>query len=191
MKPYSYICVLLLSGLVANCGGCDDGDKAVTVYTSYIPINENYHKETSEDSDNVTTDDWEEAVVPYRNKNGVKYVDVKVNGVGLEMIFDTGCSDMHISVAEARYLYAKGTLTDDDFLGLSPVQTADGNVSVDMVVNLREVAISDLPVRYDVSATVSYNNEAPPLLGNGVLDSIELTTIDSKNHNLIFRYRKK
>ena len=53
-----------------------------------------------------------EIIVPFREKNGVKYVRVSVNGVGLDMIFDTGCSSTLISIAEARYLYEKGKLTN-------------------------------------------------------------------------------
>ncbi|MCD7722221.1 MAG: retroviral-like aspartic protease family protein, partial [Prevotellaceae bacterium] len=187
-----------LSAVVASCGGCSDDDRAVPVYTSYD------YEETDGSAEDKTTERWdmadtspygederEEAVVPYHSMNGVKYVDVKVNGVGLEMIFDTGCAGMHISLAEARYLYDKGTLTDDDFLGVSPAVTADGNVSVDMVVNLREVIISDQVVRHNVAATVSANTDAPLLLGNGVLDSIESTTIDNENQTIIFRFKEK
>ena len=43
-----------------------------------------------------------EIIVPFREKNGVKYVRVSVNGVGLAMIFDTGCSSTLISIGEAR-----------------------------------------------------------------------------------------
>ncbi len=186
----------MLSAVVASCGGCSDDDRAVPVYTSYDEDDYEETDETTEEWDMADTSPYgeeerEEAVVPYRSKNGVKYVDVKVNGVGLEMIFDTGCAGMHISVAEARYLYDKGTLTDDDFLGVSPAVTADGNVSVDMVVNLREVIISDQVVCHNVAATVSANTDAPLLLGNGVLDRIESTTIDNENHNLIFRFKEK
>ena len=42
--------------------------------------------------------------VPFIERNGVKYVKVSVNGLDLEMIFDTGCSSTLISVAEANYL---------------------------------------------------------------------------------------
>ena len=75
--------------------------------------------------------------MPFREKNGVKYVRVSVNGVGLDMIFDTGCSSTLISIAEARYLYEKGKLTDEDVLGMANSQVADGSIVENMVVNLR------------------------------------------------------
>ena len=72
--------------------------------------------------------------VPYEERGNVKYVDVSVNGFGFQMIFDTGCSGTLISVAEARYLYEKGYLTEDDFLGVTKSQIADGSIVENMVV---------------------------------------------------------
>lgn len=80
--------------------------------------------------------------MPFKSKDGVKCVQVSVNGVGLEMIFDTGCSGTLISVAEARYLYDKGKLTNDDIIGVSQSQIADGSIVENMVVNLKEVVIN-------------------------------------------------
>ena len=66
-----------------------------------------------------------EFIIPYKESKGVKIIAVKVNGVGLEMIFDTGCSGTLISIAEANYLYQKGLLTENDFLGISKSMIAD------------------------------------------------------------------
>ena len=105
----------------------------------------------------------DEIVVPFRNENGVKYVPVKVNGVGFEMIFDTGCSGTLISLAEADYLYKKGLLTRDDILGKTKSQIADGSIVENMVVNLEEVVIDDKIRCVNVQATVSNNINAPLL----------------------------
>lgn len=99
--------------------------------------------------------------VPYEERGNVKYVDVSVNGFGFQMIFDTGCSGTLISVAEARYLYEKGYLTEDDFLGVTKSQIADGSIVENMVVNLKEVVIGNKILCKDVQATVSANNNAP------------------------------
>ena len=110
--------------------------------------------------------------VPYEERGNVKYVDVSVNGFGFQMIFDTGCSGTLISVAEARYLYEKGYLTEDDFLGVTKSQIADGSIVENMVVNLKEVIIGNKILCKDVQATVSANNNAPLLLGNEVLNRV-------------------
>lgn len=130
-----------------------------------------------------------EVVVPFNNKNGVKYVPVKVNGVGFEMIFDTGCSGALISVAEANYLYQKGKLTSDDILGVAQSKIADGSVVEDMVVNLQEVVINDQILCPNVKATVSANIDAPLLLGNEILDRLATITIDNENETLNFKLK--
>lgn len=131
----------------------------------------------------------DEIVVPFRNDNGVKYVPVKVNGTGFEMIFDTGCSGALLSVAEANYLYQKGKLSQEDILGTAQSQIADGSVVENMVVNLKEVVINDQILCTDVKATVSSNINAPLLLGNEILDRIASITIDNQNETLIFKLK--
>ena len=127
--------------------------------------------------------------IPFRNVNGVKYVDVKVNGVGFEMIFDTGCSGALISAAEANYLYQKGKLTREDILGISASQIADGSIVENMIVNLKEVVINDRIYCLNVKATVINNNNAPLLLGNEVLDRVATIEIDNENQTLNFRLK--
>ncbi|MCD8303104.1 MAG: retroviral-like aspartic protease family protein [Prevotellaceae bacterium] len=179
MRVQQFILGLLLFATIIACG--DGKNVRVPVYTE---VDDDEEEEVEQD---IKTGD--EVVVPFRSENGVKYVQVKLNGVGLEMVFDTGCSGMHISVAEAQYLYSKGTLTEEDFLGVSPTQTADGSVNVNMVVNLREVIINDQIRCPDVTATVSDNTNAPLLLGNDVLDRLATITIDNVNSNLIFTFK--
>lgn len=125
--------------------------------------------------------------VPYEERGNVKYVDVSVNGFGFQMIFDTGCSGTLISVAEARYLYEKGYLTEDDFLGVTKSQIADGNIVENMVVNLKEVVIGNKILCKDVQATVSANNNAPLLLGNEVLNRVAAYAVDNENKTINFK----
>ncbi len=143
----------------------------------------------SGDIDDSYYDESEEVIVPFRNVGGVKYVKVSVNGFGFEMIFDTGCSDALISVAEANYLYQKGKLSVDDILGISHAMIADGSIVENMVVNLREVIIDDQIHCSNVQATVSNNINAPLLLGNDVLDRVATITIDNENEVLVFKLK--
>ncbi len=148
-----------------------------------VPVYSDVSDEQPEEVEVMAAD---EVLVPFRVENGVKYLNVTVNGVGLEMIFDTGCSGALISVAEANYLYQKGKLTDDDILGMAHSQIADGSVVENMVINLRELVIHDQIVCRDVQATVSGNINAPLLLGNAVLDRAATVTIDNERECLIF-----
>ena len=146
-----------------------------------------YYAETP--STEISSHSGKEVVIPYREEGGVKYVDVKVNGVAFEMIFDTGCSGTLISLAEASYLYLKNQLTIDDFQGISQSMIADGSVVENMVVKLHKVTIADKVVCPDVIATVSTNLNAPLLLGNEVLDRVATITIDNERKELKFKLK--
>lgn len=143
--------------------------------------------ETSQATDN--TDKTNIVTVPFRENAGVKYVKVSVNGFGFEMIFDTGCSGTLISIDEANYLYKKGYLTAEDYLGQSQSQIADGSIVENMVFNLKEVIIDEKIYCVDVPATVSGSSNAPLLLGNEVLDRVASYTIDNENKIINFKLK--
>lgn len=170
-----YVLLLSLIMVLLSCGG----EKRKPIYVDI--------DETTEES--LYAQSGDEIVVPFRNENGVKYVAVKVNGVGFEMIFDTGCSGALISVAEANYLYQKGKLTQDDILGTAQSKIADGSVVENMVVNLEEVVINDQILCPNVKATVSANINAPLLLGNEILDRLATIKIDNENETLHFKLK--
>ncbi|MBR3412888.1 MAG: retroviral-like aspartic protease family protein [Bacteroidales bacterium] len=123
-------------------------------------------------------------VVPMHRENGVCYVVVKINGVDMEVIFDTGASDVVISSIEALFLLKQGKLTEDDIIGTSYFQVANGGVSAGTVVRLSSVQIGD-KVLSDVRATVVDNMEAPLLLGQSALDRFSSVSIDY-SRNVIY-----
>ena len=146
------------------------------------------------DLDDTTTTSYSSIEVPFKEEGGVKYVHVKVNGVGWDMIFDTGCSGTLLSLSEARYLAAKGLLLEQDVLGKAQSQIADGSIVENMVVNIRQVSIitndgSSIDC-YNVKATVSNNINAPLLLGNEVLDEVAYDyTVDNTNKVICFNVK--
>lgn len=171
---------LTISATLLSCGG--DKKKPIYVDTENI-------SEEQDASDDTYAQSGDEIIVPFRNENGVKYIPVKVNGIGFDMIFDTGCSGALISVAEANYLYQKGKLTQEDILGTAQSQIADGSVVENMVVNLKEVIINDQISCPNVHATVSNNINAPLLLGNEILDRLATIKIDNEQEALIFKLK--
>lgn len=169
-----YTVAILCFFLLSACGGKKK-------QSSYIDL----------DADIVSSELTE---VPYREAGGVKFVHVKVNGVGWDMIFDTGCSGTLLSLSEARYLYEKGLLSDNDILGFAHSQIADGSIVENMVVNLRKVSIiaenGESIDCYNVTATVSNNIQAPLLLGNEVLDNVAYDyTIDNARKVISFNVK--
>ncbi len=125
--------------------------------------------------------------IPFEVRGGVRYVKVKVNGVEMEMVFDTGASGVSLSLTEARFLYKQGTLTDDDILGYTQSRIADGSIVEDMVVNLKEIELTDGLVIENVKALVTNNFKAPLLLGNSALRELGSFTIDDENGVIIFQ----
>lgn len=119
--------------------------------------------------------------VPMRRDGGVCYMVVKINGVDMEVIFDTGASDVVISSVEALFLLKQGKLTEEDVLGTSYYQVANGSISSGTVIRLRSVQIGS-KVLSDVRATVVDNMEAPLLLGQSALDRFASVSIDYKNN---------
>lgn len=170
-----YVLLLSLIMVLLSCGG----EKKKPIYVDLDEVTE----------ESLYAQSGDEIIVPFHNENGVKYVAVKVNGVGFEMIFDTGCSGALISVAEANYLYQKGKLSQDDIRGTAQSQIADGSVVENMVVNLKEVVINDQILCPNVKATVSANINAPLLLGNEILDRLATIKIDNENETLNFKLK--
>lgn len=125
--------------------------------------------------------------IPYEDRNGVKFIAVKINGgPTFDMIVDTGCSGVLISIKEAQYLAQSGLLTEDDYRGNALASIADGSIVENMVFNIKEMIIGGKIICTDVEVTVSNNISAPMLLGNGVFDRISSFSIDNANKQIIF-----
>lgn len=186
MKHLSLLSIFLLAG--STFFACKEKPKDIYFDTSYTSESNNL-AETDTSATTVTYVPEQlgnEVSIPYREQNGVKVVSVRVNGMPLDMIFDTGASLSLISQAEAQYLYQKGLLTKDDILGSTQAQIADGSIVEDMVINLREVVLGDAIHCSNVQATVSNNINAPLLLGNSVLNRAPAYTIDNTNQQIVF-----
>ena len=126
--------------------------------------------------------------VPFEERNGVKLIDVTVNGqFTVKMLLDSGCSGTLISIAEAKYLYEKGCFTKDDIIGVTQSQIADGSIVENMVINLKELVIGGQIACTNVVATVSENTQAPLLLGNEVLNRVPSYSVD--NEKMVIKFR--
>ena len=116
--------------------------------------------------------------VPFKNQGGVRTVQVKINDcTEFPMIFDTGCSGVSISILELATLIKHGYISEDDVVGLTQAQIADGSIVEEAVVNLRKLQIGDYVCK-NVEATISENGAAPLLLGNGALKNVESFVVD-------------
>lgn len=124
-------------------------------------------------------------VVKMQKKYGVYHVPCKVNGTEMEFIFDTGASDITMSVTEARFLYKQDKLVENDFIGTQQYQIADGSIHEGLTVILRKVEIGGRTL-YNVQASVMDNEEAPLLLGQSALAEFGRISIDYNLNQITF-----
>lgn len=138
-------------------------------------------------SEKETNSSTSDVVIPYTQRGGVKLVNVEINGaIGVNMVIDSGASSTLISLAEAQYLAQKGVLTEDDILGQETAQIADGSITLNTLVRLRQIVIDNQIVCTDVIAMISDNFDASLLLGNEVLNRVGSYTIDNDNCVIVF-----
>lgn len=118
-------------------------------------------------------------------RSGVYFIPCKINGSEMEFIFDTGASDITMSLTEALFLYKQGTLTDSDFIGTQQYQIANGNVEEGTVIKLKTVEIGNRKL-YNVQASVVHNLQAPLLLGQSALNKFGKISIDYNKGEITF-----
>ena len=153
----------MLAFVLFSCGG-----------SGYQPV------EVDDNSNHKETDAPQSSSFKVKYKEtqgGVKTVHVKLNDVAsFDAIFDTGCSDVLISVQEAVSLIKAGTLTDGDARGTQYSSIASGEVVENMVFNVSEIALVDTEGNthkvYNVPVSVAQNPGASILLGNAVIDKM-------------------
>jgi clan AA aspartic protease (TIGR02281 family) len=111
---------------------------------------------------------------PYR---GVFMIDCKINGIPMEFILDTGASNVSLSSTEALFLIKQGLITEDDILGSTRFQNANGQILEGTKIKLKSIEIAGIIVN-DVIATVVSKTDAPLLLGQSFLSKLGPIKID-------------
>lgn len=119
-----------------------------------------------------------------RNPGGTFEIPCDINGLALQMIFDTGASDVTISSVEANFMFKNGYLAEKDIKGKRYYQVANGQINEGTVITLREVKIGDA-VLHNVDASVVKSQKAPLLLGQSAMERFGSITIDNTNNKLI------
>lgn len=130
--------------------------------------------------------------VPYSELGGVKTIPVRLNGILMDMVYDTGCSGISLSWHEVQTLVKNGKLTEDDIIGASYTQIADGSYIQNLEINIREIEIGpegNSILMKNKTAGVKLNQTAPVLLGNNVLD--ELASVEVDNVGKTIKFNKK
>ena len=129
--------------------------------------------------------------VSYAQIGKIKTIPVKVNGVSMDMIFDSGCSGVTMSLHEVQTLAKNGQISQSDIIGSSYSTIADGSIVENGLILLREIEIGgpNGVVLHNIEASVLLNQEAPVLLGNDVLDRVASYEVDNKEKTIRFKLK--
>lgn len=123
------------------------------------------------------------AEIPFIKEDGVCKVKCDINGLPLHFVFDTGASDVTISMVEATFMMKNGYLNNKDVVGSQRYIDANGDVSVGTVLNLNKVNFGGMELK-NVRASVVRNQKAPLLLGQSVLGRLGKIEIDNSKRVL-------
>mgnify|MGYP001172883333 CR=1 FL=1 len=130
------------------------------------------------------TDQNNKTKIKMEKKGGVYTMPCTVNGLRLNFIFDTGASNVSISLTEVLFMLKNGYLSNDDILGSEYYQIANGEITEGTKINLKQLTIGDIEL-YNVKAGVVHNLNAPLLLGQSALNKLGKIEFDYSNNTLI------
>lgn len=128
--------------------------------------------------------------IKMQKDGGVYKIPCVVNGLKLKFIFDTGASNVCISLSEANLMLDNGYLDKKDIIGKGQAQIADGSIIDNTRIILREIKINDLILK-DVEAVVVHELTAPLLLGQSAIEKLgkiqiegdEMIVLNAKGNN--------
>ena len=128
--------------------------------------------------------------IKMQKEGGVYKIPCVVNGLRLKFIFDTGASNVSISLSEANLMLENGYLDKKDIIGTGKAQIADGSIVNNTKIILREIKINDLILK-DVEAVVINELKAPLLLGQSAIEKLgkiqiegdEMIVLNAKGNN--------
>lgn len=170
MKTKIYL-FFLVAFLIFSCGKTE---KKKTIWVDKTTI-------SKEDSCEIVE-------IPFFERNNIIYVEVKLCGDPVDMIFDTGSSRCTISPEKAQLLHENGML---EFLGKSNSWIADGSIVENQIVRFKKLKLHEKLVFEDVTAAVFDNPNAPLLLGNDIINQMIAHEIDNERKVIKFTVKKK
>ena len=128
----------------------------------------------------------EDIAIKMTPNGGVYTIPCVVNGLKMNFIFDTGASNVCLSLTEALFLYKNGYLTDSDIIGKTQSQIADGSIVENTEVILHSIDVGGVLIT-DVKALVSTKLDAPLLLGQSAIK--KLGSFEVKGDSLFIKPR--
>lgn len=114
---------------------------------------------------------YSQKTIEMKKINGIYQIPCKVNGIPMNFVFDTGASDVTISVTEAKFLLKQGLLEKVDFIENVNYKMANGEIIEGTKINLKTIEIGGTLLK-NIPASVIYKQNAPLLLGQSALSKL-------------------
>ena len=123
-------------------------------------------------------------IIKMEKSGGIYLIPCKVNGLPLKFIFDTGASDVSISLTEALFMLKNGYLKESDIKGTVYYSIANGEIEEGTKINIQKIEVGKQTL-YNVEASIVHSTEAPLLFGQSAMERFGKFTMDYSNSNLI------
>jgi clan AA aspartic protease (TIGR02281 family) len=125
----------------------------------------------------LTSSVFAQTKIMMQKEGGVYTIPCKVNGLQLKFIFDTGASDVSISLTEALFMLKNGYLSENDITGTQKYSIANGDIAEGTTILLKVIEIADLKL-YNVEASIVHELGAPLLLGQTAIAKLGKIQLD-------------
>lgn len=165
MKQFAFI-TLLFSIILTFCNSCDNGQKPSERVNAW-----------GDDTTKVETK-GDKIFVSFQRKEGdLAEIQVSLNGVPFNVLWDTGCSTTSISALEFVKMLKEGKVQEEDRVGTINAMTANGSLVTEEVYEIRELFIAGQDNEHylrvqNVEVAVADNLGAPMLLGQNVIQEL-------------------
>ena len=130
-----------------------------------------------------------QTTIKMQSNGGVSLIPCKINGLSLSFIFDTGASDVSISLTEARFMFKNGYLKKSDLIGSERYLNASGEVNEGYTINLKSIEFAGLKI-YNVKASIVNNLNAPLLLGQSAIKKLGKFEVDFNSNTITIQNGK-
>ena len=127
---------------------------------------------------------FSQEVVKMTKEGGVYTIPCEVNGLRLKFIFDTGASNVSISLSEALFMLKNDYLSESDIKGSTYFQIANGEIVEGTTIILRELKIGN-KVLCNVEASIVHSMSSPLLLGQSALSKIGKFSFNYHSNTLV------
>ncbi|MWW23781.1 retropepsin-like aspartic protease family protein [Algibacter lectus] len=123
---------------------------------------------------------FSQVTIEMKKINGILQIPCKVNSIPMNFIFDTGATDVSLSITEAKFLIKQGLLTETDFAGNVNYQIANGDLIEGTQVNLKTINIGGI-ILENIQASIIHQQNSPLLLGQSAISKLgPYTIVDNK-----------